>query len=283
MHRVSNVDHTVCMREYCKNKRKAFFVPTHVSTMIEENSLFHLMKEHSLEAGRTLSLLYEINRIGDLRYNCNAMQGKLYNVFIDDFLKQVKILQTELNNETGLNSTIEEVSEDSGYYNEASTNTPRRKENSILRNLTTQDDFLFMAFVLNTSQEDLTEANADKGNDLSENFKEKDNDDLLENLKAKDTDVINARSIYDLLQKSKNYLPLEEVVINSLTGILKIRIAFANCFVMRLYREEFLILKHLQNIRKILLMEASDLMHQFYSKLFQQVRKLLTTKYSVKI
>lgn len=261
--RVSNVDHTVCMREYCKNKSKAFFVPSHVSKIIQENSLFHIMKEHSLEAGRTLNLLYEINRIGDLRHNCDAMQGKLYNVFIEDFLKQVKTLQTEIEQESLTKPGHEEISEDSGYYNEAATNTAPANDNSILNNLTTQDDFLLMAFALNTSEEDLDCNNIMSPQDWQECKKQ---NEIEENKE------INARTIYDLLQKSKNYLPLEDVVINSLTRIFNIRIAFANCFVMRLYRDEFMILKHLQNIRKVLLMEASDLMHQFYSKLFQQVR-----------
>ncbi|KAM7346720.1 gamma-tubulin complex component 5 [Cochliomyia hominivorax] len=258
--RVSNVDHTVCMREYCKNKSKAFFVPSHVSKIIQENSLFHLIKEHSLEAGRTLNLLYEINRIGDLRYNCDAMQGKLYNMFIEDFLKQVKILQTEVDHESGLTNTAnDEILEDSGYYNDAATNTPKTNDDNILNNLTTQDDFLLMAFALNTTEEDLASNCVMSVEDWRETEVEKENKE------------INARTIYNLLQKSKNYLPLEEVVINSLTRIFNIRIAFANCFVMRLYREEFMILKHLQNIRKVLLMEASDVMHQFYSKLFQQI------------
>ncbi|XP_037809588.1 gamma-tubulin complex component 5 [Lucilia sericata] len=262
--RVSNVDHTVCMREYCKNKSKAFFVPTHVSKMIEENSVFHLIQEHSLEAGRTLNLLYEINRIGDLRYNCDAMQGKLYNVFIEDLLKQINTLQSEVENVYRASANQEDMSEDSGYYNEAATNTPKPKENIILDNLTTQDDFLLMAFALNTSEEDLS---------VNKAFAIEEQQDLVAN---KSSEPINALNIYETLQKSKNYLPLEEAVINALTRILKVRIAFANCFVMRLYREEVMILKHLQNIRKVFLMEASDLMHQFYSKLFQQIESGVT-------
>lgn len=212
------------------------------------------MKEHSLEAGRTLNLLYEINRIADLRYNCDAMQGKLYAVFIEDFLRHVKSLQTAGQvSEAGPLTPADDNCHDSGYYNEAATNTdgPSPTDN-ILNNLTTQDDFLIMAFALNTSQEDLTD--------------HKDSDEHREQ-----SAIISARTIYDELQKSNYFLPLEEVIVNSLTRILKIRIAFANSFVMRLYREEFAILKHLQNIRRVLLMEASDLMYQFYEKLFQQV------------
>ncbi|TMW44698.1 hypothetical protein DOY81_010221, partial [Sarcophaga bullata] len=156
-------------------------------------------------------------------------------------------------------SKTEETLEDSGFYNEAATNTVKPNENSILNNLTTQDNFLLMAFALNINEEDTM--------DESEN--EADSPEQLES--GEQDQEINARFIYDTLQKSKSYLPLEELLISSLTRILKTRIAFANCFVMRLYREEFMVLKHLQNIRKVFLMEASDLMHQFYSKLFQQI------------
>ena len=242
-------------------------MPAHVSKVIEENSLLHLMQKHSMEAGRTLNLLYEINRIGDLRYNCDAMQGKLYHVFIEDFLKQVNKLHKPTQNGAVVASSspspsiskAEETLEDSGFYNEAATNTVKPNENSILNNLTTQDNFLLMAFALNTNEEDT----------VDESDTETDSPGKLE---STDQDQeINSRFIYDILQKSKSYLPLEELLISSLTRILKTRIAFANCFVMRLYREEFMVLKHLQNIRKVFLMEASDLMHQFYNKLFQQV------------
>lgn len=40
---------------------------------------------------------------------------------------------------------------------------------------------------------------------------------------------------------------------------------------MRVYREEFDIGQHLQNLRKVYLFEASDLMYAFYSNLFKQV------------
>ena len=244
-------------------------MPTYVSKVIEENSLLRLMQKHSMEAGRTLNLLYEINRIGDLRYNCDAMQGKLYHVFIEDFLKQVNKLQKPTQSDAVVASCssppspsiskAEETLEDSGFYNEAATNTVKPNENSILNNLTTQDNFLLMAFALNTNEEDTRD----------ESETETDSPGQLES--TDQAQEINARFIYDTLQKSKSYLPLEELLISSLTRILKTRIAFANCFVMRLYREEFMVLKHLQNIRKVFLLEASDLMHQFYSKLFQQV------------
>uniref|UniRef100_A0A1I8MJY9 Gamma-tubulin complex component n=1 Tax=Musca domestica TaxID=7370 RepID=A0A1I8MJY9_MUSDO len=254
--RISNSDQSVCMREYRKNKSKSFFVPTHVSKVIENNSLFQLMREHSLEAGRTLNLLYEINRIGDLRKNCDAMGGKLYNVFIEDFLKQVETLQNEVaqaSGEIGENPSNDMEPNDSGYYNEVlnnTTNNNEEKQSSLLDCLTTKDSYLLMAFALNIKEE----ANSEED----------------PTTKAKET---NASSIYEALKKkaNNNILPLEELLISTLSHIFKMRIAFANSFVLKLYREEFMILKHLRNIRKVMLLEASDAMHIFYSKLFSQI------------
>ncbi|KAL9883113.1 uncharacterized protein ACN427_010615 [Glossina fuscipes fuscipes] len=94
--RISDVDQSVCMRKYRKNKPKLFFVPSQVTKSILENNLFLLMHEHSLEAGRTLNLLYEINRIGNMRNACDAVEGKLYNTFKKDFLQQVQTMQNEI-------------------------------------------------------------------------------------------------------------------------------------------------------------------------------------------
>ncbi|XP_061386084.1 gamma-tubulin complex component 5 [Musca vetustissima] len=260
--RISNSDQSVCMREYRKNKSKAFFVPTHVSKVIENNSLFQLMREHSLEAGRTLNLLYEINRIGDLRKNCDAMGGKLYNVFIEDFLKQVGILQNEVAQASGEMDVANDTEpNDSGFYNEApnnSTNNGEKKTQSLLDCLTTTDSYLIMAFALNIREEHLVEEEEDEANPCNVKKEEKE---------------INASSIYESLKKkaNKNILPLEELLISTLSHIFKMRIAFANSFVLKLYREEFMILKHLRNIRKVMLLEASDAMHIFYSKLFSQI------------
>ncbi|XP_075159204.1 gamma-tubulin complex component 5 [Haematobia irritans] len=259
--RASNNDQSICMREYRKNKSKAFFVPTNVSNVIEDNCLFQLMREHSLEAGRTLNLLYEINRIGDLRKNCDAMGGKLYNVFIDDFLRQVTTLQTEVTQITrgdiNENSNIELETNDSGFFNDISSKnvSDRQKQSSLLDCLTTTDSHLLMAFTLNIKDEDSAD------------------DDEEREEEAKRQTPMNAPTIYEILEKRDccNNLPLEELLTTSLTHIFRMRIAFANSFVLKLYREEFMILKHLRNIRKVLLLEASDIMHIFYSKLFSQI------------
>ncbi|XP_011188868.2 gamma-tubulin complex component 5 [Zeugodacus cucurbitae] len=274
--RVNESGQSIRVREFYKNKEKAFFVPTQVSKMITENSFFQLLLEHSLEAGCTLNLLYEINRIGELRSACDAIEGKLYNVFIEDVLKYVRILQkqiTEAAREAKENDRLEiesieicnnvdEVDELAGVevVNDTvvqDTTNVCNEDDQILKKLTTNDDFLLLAFTMNMDLGDSESATADQCDTHTKTTTKNEESTALE--------------IFEQFQQSKNILPLEEVILNALSRILKTRIAFANSFVMRLYREEFDILKHLRNIRKIYLLEASDIMHQFYSKLFKQI------------
>lgn len=253
------------MREFQKNKQKSFFVPTHVSNVITQNRLFHLMQEHCLEAGRTLNLLYEINRIGDLRNSGTTIKGKLYNIFIKDYLQQLHILQSTIKQQSAElhrtesvslkdykdNNDQDEILKQSQTKKNKNKNEIENENENILKHLTTTDDFLLKVFALNSANSDMNHFN------LAED---------LENETAP-----NALEIFQQLQECSCILPLEELLINILTRILKNRIAFANSFILKLYREEFMLLKHLRNIRKILLLEASDLMHQFYTKLFNQV------------
>ncbi|XP_017489362.1 PREDICTED: gamma-tubulin complex component 5 [Rhagoletis zephyria] len=283
--RVNEQGQSIRIREFVKNKEKAFFVPTQISKMITENSFFQMLLEHSLEAGCTLNLLYEINRIGELRSACDAIEGKLYAVFIDDVLKYVRILQKQIieavreakeNNrlEIGGDSTLrndnhDEVDKacDDGVGDvpkevateerKADVSNNSHVDDEVLQKLTTNDDFLLLAFTMNMN---LTEPNEKVGDQCDARVKY-----------AEKNEEPTALEIFEQFEDSKHILPLEEVVLNALSRILKTRIAFANSFVMRLYSEEFDILKHLRNIRKIYLLEASDIMHQFYNKLFKQI------------
>lgn len=240
-YRVNSTTHAITVRPYYKDKEKSFFVSNHISKIISNNSIFCLLLEHSLEAGCTLNLLYEINRIGDLSNACEAIEGKLYQVFIKDVLSFIEKMQ-------GTSATDDEL--DSKPQIEQQPK-PSTSQTQVLNQLSTKDEFLLLAFSLNMESESKDECDTFASNNEGTNT--------------------NALYIYKQLQKSNSILPLEEGILNALSRILKKRIAFANSFVMQLYKEEFDVLRHLQNIRKVLLLEASDLMHQFYAKLFSQV------------
>lgn len=252
----------VCVREYRKNKKKAFYVHSNVSNIILRNSLFRLMREHSLEVGQTLHLLYQINRIGEMRNECFGFDGNLYEIFVQKFMSEVYKFHVALKLDylNNNNNVVVEESESDDHLSLTIENNGKiqQTEKDLLHSLTTDDDFLLLAFALNTPNA----LNEEKSKEIKGE----------EQQQQKSSPIPNSREIYEELQKNQIcILPFEQIIINSLENILRRRISFANAFAIQLYRDEFGLLKHLQYIRKILLMEASDLMYQFYMKIFQQV------------
>lgn len=90
--------------------------------------------------------------------------------------------------------------------------------------------------------------------------------------KIEESTELSSLEVYDKLQSlSEVPLPLQEIILKSISKILSTRISVSNSFVIRMFKEDFQLLKHLQNIRKVLLMEACDIMHFFNTKLFQMI------------
>lgn len=116
-----------------------------------------------------------------------------------------------------------------------------------------QDEFLMMAF-----------------KDLNI-FEQANGEATFENTSMPDSDVEVLGILSGLNRASQIILPLEDIVVKSFANILKSRISFANSFVMNMYKNEFKILTHLQNMRKVMLLEASDVMQTFHIQLFKQV------------
>lgn len=67
-------------------------------------------------------------------------------------------------------------------------------------------------------------------------------------------------------------LPYSKIITNILKSLLEKKFAVVNRFITHIFKEEFKVLYHLQNLRRILLLEASDLMFEFYTNLFEQVK-----------
>lgn len=68
-------------------------------------------------------------------------------------------------------------------------------------------------------------------------------------------------------------LPFGDTILETLSTLLSARIAFANRYVMTMYRDEFHVLVHMRNLRRVFLLEAADLMYQFYTSLFTQMEQ----------
>ncbi|XP_055909744.1 gamma-tubulin complex component 5 [Eupeodes corollae] len=232
-------------RQFTKNREMAFFVPSNVSTMITDNKFIKLLLSHSEEAGSTLNLLYQINKISDLR-NSLDIKGKLYDQFIEEVWVRIREFSISQST-TPSTSPIPTADDDMEKLN--LTDESRKT----FECLATNDEFLLMAFACNLDE-------------LSRDSTEK--SDTHQHTK----DPPPALKIFNELSRtSQIILPLEEIILTSMTRILNARIAYANQFVIKMYLEEFEIKKHFQNIRKVLLFECSDLMSYFYSKLFVQI------------
>lgn len=66
-------------------------------------------------------------------------------------------------------------------------------------------------------------------------------------------------------------LPVDLYAHRICSSQLNDKLMIINKFLTRIYKTDFKVFTHLQNIRKILLLESSDLMHHFYTNLFRQI------------
>jgi hypothetical protein len=69
-------------------------------------------------------------------------------------------------------------------------------------------------------------------------------------------------------------LPVKQVLEGNLLGLVEEKWKAACSMVKPIFQHEFNLSVHFRIIRGIFLMEAGDLMHQFYTSLFQQVRTI---------
>lgn len=77
--------------------------------------------------------------------------------------------------------------------------------------------------------------------------------------------------IYRLNELSPIILPAEQIVSKKMMEVLETKMSASHKAVINIYIEEFNILTHLKNLRKIYLYGASYLMDIFFTKLFRQV------------
>lgn len=85
-------------------------------------------------------------------------------------------------------------------------------------------------------------------------------------------------NLYERLKPTTTFiLPYHQYFCTILTNLLNARISVANDCVLEIYKSEHHLLHHLQNLPKVYFLEAGDLMHDFYSKLFTQVSKSTVT------
>ncbi|XP_058822451.1 gamma-tubulin complex component 5 [Topomyia yanbarensis] len=240
-------------RLFSKCKQRSFYVSSVISEVIENDAIIQLLMHHSLEAGYTLNILNGLDRISDLRSGCESDESMVYVGFLETIVEVLEGFRTD----DGV--IAEETCDDVSRLDRIAKDTVNTTKLQNLRNQIKEicdDEMLMMALDCSLQlacTDEQTEAE----------LQSEPNADCL----------TNAYSLYNRVNSISSHLmlPLEQVLFSTIKNLMETKRQAANHFVTTIYKEEFLVLNHLKNIRKVLLLEASDLMYYFYSDLFRRI------------
>ncbi|XP_049538412.1 gamma-tubulin complex component 5 [Anopheles darlingi] len=258
-------------RLFSKCKQRCFYVSSAISEVIENDPIIKLLLHHSLEAGYTLNILNGLDRISDMRRAHESEDENLvYLSFLGSIVEELEKFRTE------------EASADQVDITQTEGNAAMlmdKQEGHKVQRLTKEiqeicnDDLLLMALKSTL-------------NLVSEYTEPQSSPELI----AKpERELTNAHTLYEILNEISTLpLPLEHVLFDAIKTLMETKRQAANHYVTYIYKDEFHVMDHLRNIRKVLLLEASDLMDYFYSDLFRRIEAgeswanpyLLTTQLS---
>uniref|UniRef100_A0A182MQ62 Gamma-tubulin complex component n=1 Tax=Anopheles culicifacies TaxID=139723 RepID=A0A182MQ62_9DIPT len=240
-------------RLFSKCKIRSFYVSSAISEVIENDPIIKLLLHHSLEAGYTLNILNGLDRISDMRKEQGTDENLIYASFLETIVEELERFRTENPKENCCETDQQFVHQE------------KKSENASLENLRKQmrevcdDDLLLLAF--NSTLQLVDESSRPSAMSESSSATEQSTRKLS-----------NAYNLYMILNSiSTLQLPLEHVLFNAIKTLMETKRQAANHYVTYIYKDEFHVMNHLKNIRKVLLLEASDLMDYFYSDLFRRV------------
>ncbi|XP_035903152.1 gamma-tubulin complex component 5 [Anopheles stephensi] len=240
-------------RLFSKCKIRSFYVSSAISEVIENDPIIKLLLHHSLEAGYTLNILNGLDRISDMRKEQGMDENLVYVNFLETIVHELERFRTESPKEKSCETEQQPVVQE------------KKSENAVLHNLRKQmrevcdDDLLLLAFnsTLQLVDESCRQTGTDEPSSPAEQSAGK---------------LSNAYTMYTILNSiSTLQLPLEHVLFNAIKNLMETKRQAANHYVTYIYKDEFHVMDHLKNIRKVLLLEASDLMDYFYSDLFRRI------------
>uniref|UniRef100_A0A182NQR9 Gamma-tubulin complex component n=1 Tax=Anopheles dirus TaxID=7168 RepID=A0A182NQR9_9DIPT len=240
-------------RLFSKCKMRSFYVSSAISEVIENDPIIKLLLHHSLEAGYTLNILNGLDRISDMRKEQGTDDNLIYVNFLETIVEELERFRTESCNDPEL--------EDG---NEKYTVAEKKSENSTMENLRKEmrevcdDNLLLLAFNSTLQLVDESHRRATQSFSPTE--------------QSNNRNLSNAHTLYMILNSiSTLQLPLEHVLFNAIKNLMETKRQAANHYVTYIYKDEFHVMNHLKNIRKVLLLEASDLMDCFYTDMFRRI------------
>lgn len=247
-------------RLFSKCKKRSFYVSAAVSEVIENDAIIRLLMHHSLEAGYTLNILNDLDRISDLRSGQQSEEPMVYVGFLEAIVEVLEGFRT-VEDESVDGERVQDQQPDVQAIERMLKDTAATSKLQNLQNQIKEicdDEVLMLALGSSLQLACIDDQDDDESNLPTE---------------TSANCLTNANSLYRRLNAISGQLtlPLEHVLFSAIKNLMETKRQAANHFVTTIYKEEFLVLNHLKNIRKVLLLEASDLMYYFYSDLFRRI------------
>lgn len=250
------IDDTDQIRDYIPRLNiKDMTISPNRMKLIEKDPVVCMLMRHSLNAGDTLSVLARLDRMNDIKSK-NSATTDMYDVFMETVLAEIEKFRT--------NPVVPAI--DNGMS--VSFYDPMRSSQ-----ISCMTDSMMSSVSVNDFQE--------KNNKIAE-FKEEvmemGNEILLMacreslNLVENEVEITNEPLLFEKLKSTTSLiLPFDQIILKTISKMLNAKLAIADNLVIKIYKEEFQLMSHLNNLRNVYLLEASDLMFEFYTALFTDV------------
>ncbi|XP_037037056.1 gamma-tubulin complex component 5-like [Bradysia coprophila] len=214
-------------------------------SVITDCSFFKILQTFAVEAGFTLSILYKMDKIRDVRKLIGS-QDNLYNTFLQ--LLSNKLPKPPKKGNDHLPSPAEKIESEPPLKPLAYPPEQIAK----FRNEFAKNPFMFLF------EKELRQM--EKSGDY-----ETPNRYIYFSLEPED-------NLFERLRPATSFiLPYCQFFRAILTTLLRARLSVANNYVLEIYKNEHQLVHHLHNLQKIYFIEAGDLMSDFYSNLFTQI------------
>lgn len=219
-----------------KSKEKSYFLNDSVSKKIKADPIINIMLNYAINASFTLDIISKLDRIHEMRQIVNDSTS-LYDELVKRIDKEIKKFSSS---EEG---DVEVKSESKQKSNLKNQQLIEEIRNGMVSN---GDDILLLAFQSTFDRLNRTESNEPESSSI--------------NL----SEVLNQATSFLLV-------PLEHSIQRIIKDLLHKKISIAERFVMNIYKNEFHIVHHLQEIRRVFFLESNELINFFYLTLFPQM------------
>jgi len=217
--------------------------------LIEKDKAVRILLQHSVTAGDTLNVLSKLDRMNEVKVLIKKSETGLYDNFLKTVLSRLEKFRTE------------------------PVQGPETPPEPVL-DLMKASQISMMTESMASMELDLSA----RITEFRDEIQEMGNDLLLMslqeslNMTEKEKEANPEPLLYDQLKNiSSIVIPFHVIICRTLEELLDSKQRIAEELVLNLYRDEFQLASHLQNLRRVYLLEATVHMQSFFIPLFQDI------------